>query len=328
MADKGTVSWDSVELAPIIFIHASEAVFADRAQARLHAMARDKDPNVERVIVDAAHYQTGELAQMVSPSLFGDAKIIDVPDMENMTDALLADLLAYADNPEPGTVMILRRNKGVRGKRLVDKLKKIGAPIVECPDLKWPRDKAAFVKNDVRNARRRIEEAAVDALVKAMPDTSELAAAVTQLISDTTGTITVKMVSDYYGGRVDASGFQVADAAVAGNKGHALSLARHAYETGADPVVIVSAMAIKLRQMALAAGASSRGGAAGIGLSPWQLKNAQKELRSWSEAGLAAAISAVADADAQVKGESRDPEYAVERAIIAICDARQMRSRY
>jgi DNA polymerase-3 subunit delta len=48
---------------------------------------------------------------------------------------------------------------------------------------------------------------------------------------------------------------------------------------------------------------------------------ALRELRGWTPEGLAAAISAVAQADADVKGEGRDPHYAVERAVLAIAAA-------
>ena len=38
---------------------------------------------------------------------------------------------------------------------------------------------------------------------------------------------------------------------------------------------------------------------------------------------LAQAITAVAEADAEVKGAGRDPVYAVERAVLRICAATQ-----
>ncbi|NKY39119.1 DNA polymerase III subunit delta, partial [Cellulomonas septica] len=41
-------------------------------------------------------------------------------------------------------------------------------------------------------------------------------------------------------------------------------------------------------------------------------------LRRWTPEGLAAAISSVAQADAEVKGEGRDPRFAVERAVLRV----------
>jgi DNA polymerase-3 subunit delta len=48
------------------------------------------------------------------------------------------------------------------------------------------------------------------------------------------------------------------------------------------------------------------------------VERAQEESRRFSEADLVRMLGALAEADAQVKGESRDPAYAVERAITTI----------
>jgi DNA polymerase-3 subunit delta len=52
-----------------------------------------------------------------------------------------------------------------------------------------------------------------------------------------------------------------------------------------------------------------------LGLAPWQVDRARRDLRHWEADSLARAIEAVALADSQVKGASRDPRYAVEKAI-------------
>lgn len=51
----------------------------------------------------------------------------------------------------------------------------------------------------------------------------------------------------YHGGKVEATGFKVADAAVAGDAGEALRLLRHAIAVGVDPVPIVAVLAQRLR---------------------------------------------------------------------------------
>ena len=60
-----------------------------------------------------------------------------------------------------------------------------------------------------------------------------------------------------------------------------------------------------------------------LSLPSWQIDKAKRELRAWSSSGLAQAIQALAQADAEVKGASRAPAYAVEKAIIAIGRARR-----
>jgi DNA polymerase-3 subunit delta len=114
--------------------------------------------------------------------------------------------------------------------------------------------------------------------------------------------------------------FAVADAAIAGRYGEALVTLRHALSSGADPVPMVAAFASKLRTMAKLKGSRGADGqlASQFGLSPWQVRRAREELQGWDEAGLAVAIQALASADADVKGASRDPVFALERLVRVI----------
>jgi DNA polymerase-3 subunit delta len=87
-----------------------------------------------------------------------------------------------------------------------------------------------------------------------------------------------------------------------------------------DPVPMVGALAAKLRTIAQVHGTRGSSGqlAQRIGAAPWQVERAQDESRRFSEEDLVRALRALAEADAQVKGEGRDPAYAVERAITTI----------
>src|SRR5690606_40383320 len=120
-----------------------------------------------------------------------------------------------------------------------------------------------------------------------------------------------------YGGRVEVSAFVVADTAIAGRYGEALVTLRHALASGADPVPMVAAFAMKLRGMARVAGArgSSRELASRLGMKDWQVDRARRDLSGWNEASLSRAIQATARADDEGKGASRDPVFALERMI-------------
>lgn len=292
---------------------------------RLLSQARRKDPSTEISTIEAAAYESHQLDTLVSPSLFGEPKLVLVPALEQMNDALLADLLSYVSAPDPGVVVLLRHNGGQRGRRLLDALAESPYPVVTIGAVKSARDKAALVGSDVRRAGRRMEPEAVGALVDALgSDLRELCSAVDQLVADTRGTITLQAVNTYYAGRFEATGFTVADAAAAGNVAKAITALRHAIATGTEPVPIVAALAMKIRQLARVAAAGGRRGVGPkeLGMAPWQIDRARRELSGWSDDALAAAIVAVARADAEVKGESRDPVHAVERAVLTICRAR------
>lgn len=170
-------------------------------------------------------------------------------------------------------------------------------------------------------AKRRIQPDAARALVAAVgSDLAELAAACTQLVQDTQGDVGKETVDSYFGGRVEATGFKVADAALTGRGAVALSTLRHALTTGTDPVPIVAALAMKLRQVAKVAGQRKSSGqlAKELGMAPWQVQQAQEQAQYWTPDELVKCLRLVAEADAQVKGASRDPEYAVERAVTGI----------
>ena len=55
----------------------------------------------------------------------------------------------------------------------------------------------------------------------------------------------------------------------------------------------------------------------------WKVEKTQRQVRGWRPEGLSAALAAVACADADVKGAAVDAGYAVERALLAVCTARQ-----
>lgn len=304
-----------------MLIGGPEEYLGIRAMDRVRAQVRATSPDVEVTRLNAGSYEAGSLTLHVSPSLFGENKLIEVEGVEGMNDAFLADALAYVARPEPDAVLVLRHGGGVRGKKLLDAVKAGGWPVVDCQPLKKDADKSAFVAAEFRAAGRKISGDAVQSLVNAVgANLAELAAACSQLIADASGAVTPELVDRYYGGRIEATAFKVADAAMAGNCPAALSALRHALATGADPVPLVAALAAKLRTVAKVAGAqgSSAQIARDLGMQPWLVEQAQRDVRRWTPEGLVRSIQVTAEADAQVKGLSRDPVYAVEHAVTVI----------
>lgn len=307
--------------AAVVLVGGPEDYLGSRAMDRIRSQVRTAQPDVEVTRLHAGSYEPGSLAMNVSPSLFGEHKLIEVEGVEAMNDAFLADALKYLARPEPDAVLVLRHGGGVRGKKLLDAVKAGGWPVVDCQPLKKEAEKMAFVAAEFKAASRRIEPEAMHALVNAVgAQLAELAAACSQLIADAGTTVDAALVDRYYGGRVEASAFKVADAAMAGNAALALSTLRHALDTGADPVPIVAALASKLRSLAKVAGSqgSSAQIAKQLGMQPWLVEQAQREVRRWTPEGLVRSIQAAAEADAQVKGLAKDPVYAVEHAVTVI----------
>lgn len=311
---------------PLVLVTGPETLLAERAVAGVLAELRESEPDIDVVRVSAAAYRSGDLRAAASPSLFGGSTALVVEDLDEADDDLLAETLRFAQAPEPDVWLVVVHRGGQRGRKVLDTVKAAGARVIECPAIRSDRDKADFVTTEFRRQGRKATPEAVWALVEALgTDVRELAAAVGQLVADTDGVVDDRVVQTYHGGKVEATGFRVADAAIAGDAGEALRLLRHAIGTGLDPVPIVAVLASQLRQL-VKVGAAGRGRSADIarelGLAPWQVDRARRALSGWDGAALGRCIQAVAAADFDVKGGGRDPVYAVERAILTIAAAR------
>jgi DNA polymerase-3 subunit delta len=314
------LAWSAVRPANVVLVSGTESFLADRAIRVLRDQLRAADPSLEVNDIDADAYAPGELITMASPSLFAEPRLIRVSGVEKCTDAFIIETLAYLESPAEDTVVVLRHAGGVRGKKLLDSIRGgLGSGIeISCTELKKDSEKQEFAAAEFSVAGRRITPGALRAIVSAFSeDLAELAAACQQLLADATEEITEATVEKYYSGRVETNAFKVADAAIAGRHGEALVLLRHALASGADPVPILAAFAMKIRTMAKLAGARGSSGqlASQFGLAPWQVDRAKRDLQGWNDDGLGRTIEFIAETDAQIKGGGRDPVFALERMV-------------
>ena len=312
---------------PLVLVTGPEELLVERAIASVLVRARAADAEVIRL--DAVAYEPGALLVHANPSLFGGTKCLVVRGLHESSDELQDDLLAVLAEAPEDVSLVVAHSGGMKGKKVLDALRKAGAHVIDCPAIKSDRDKTDFVMKEFSRARRKITPEAVRALVEAVgKDVRELAAACSQLVADTEGVVDEGLVDKYHGGKVEATGFRVADAAVAGQAGEALRLLRHAIASGVDPVPIVAVLASQLRQL-IKVGSAGRGSSAqlakSLSMAPWQVDKARRAVTHWSGEGLSIALQAVAAADFEVKGGGRDPVYAVERAILTVTRARGLR---
>lgn len=322
--------WRNPRPAPIVLVSGPEEVCAERAIAGIRDYLKAEDPALEISDIRADDYVAGTLLAVSAPSLFGEPRLVRVSGVEKCSDAFLTEALAYIEHPQEGATVVLRHTSAtVRGKKVLDAIRSGvgGGAEVPCPAIKKDNERQGFAADEFKSAGRRIAPRALQALVSAFSgDLAELASACQQLLNDVEGDITEAVVNRYYGGRVELNAFVVADDAISGDYGGALVKLRHALASGADPVPIVAAFAMKLRTMAKVAGTgreNSRAVAARLGMQDWQVDRARKDLQAgWSQATLGLAIQATARADAEVKGASRDPIFALERMIAVIANRR------
>jgi len=313
-------------LVPLTLVVGDEELLVARAVTAVVTAARERTPDIELRDLEGAALEPGDLAEALSPSLFGDDRVVVVRAGQDLAKEVAAEVTAYAADPTPEILLVVVHAGGAKGKALMTALLAAGARKVDAPKLTKPSERRDFVRNELRSPGRQVTDDAITALLDAVgTDLRELAAAASQLLSDTEGTITEAEVRRYHSGRAETTGFQIADKALAGDLAGALELARWGQSTGLAPVLITSALAGALRSVGIVASAGRAPAhvlAGQLGMPPWKVEQTQRQARGWTPAGLTAAMLAVANADAQVKGEGADKDYAVESALVAVTQAR------
>ena len=313
--------------APLQLILGEEEMLVERAVRAAVDAARRADPDAELTRVRAAELAPGELDELMSPSLFAQGRIVILLAAHEAGKDLAETVLDYARRPIDGVVLLVVHAGAARGKALADGLRAAGAAVTECPRLTRLEERTGFVRDEVRRAGGRITADAVTALIDAVgSDLRELAAAAAQLVTDTGGSIDDDAVRRYHRGRAEVTGFSVAEKVMLGDRVAALETLRWALQLGVPHVLVADALADAVRTVARVS-ASGRGDpyrlASKLGMPPWKVKKAMAQSRGWEPAGLAAAMQVVAAVNADVKGMAADPEYALERAVLALCAARR-----
>ncbi len=293
-------------LAPVTLAVGQEDLLLDRAVQQVVAAARAADADTDVRDLTSDQLQPGTLAELTSPSLFAERKVVIVRNAQDLSADTVKDVKAYLGVPVEEITLLLLHAGGAKGKGLLDAARKAGAREVACPKTTKPAERLTFVRSEFRTHGRSATPEACQALVDAIgSDLRELASAVSQLIADVEGTIDEAVVGRYYTGRAEASSFTVADRAVEGRAAEALEALRWSLSTGVAPVLITSALAQGVR--AIGKLSSARGGrpadlARELGMPPWKIDRVRQQMRGWTPDGVASALRAVAAADAGVKG--------------------------
>jgi len=306
---------------------------ADRMRARALASVLASDPGCEVTTAAAGALTAGEFLGLTSASLFSASTAVVLTDLQDAAEAPSDELAAYAAEPSTDVAVILVHAGGAKGKKLLDRLRSAAAVTeikIEAP--KYERDFVGWVRGESRDIGAPLDDAAASLLVQAVgQDLRALAGAVDQLAatreSPTDGAISVDIVRKYFGGRADVRGYEIADAAIEGRIDVALERVRWAESSKVAAPVIVSAIAGGLRSLAKLAdvqsGVSDADAAKLVGAPPFKIRSLKRQLNDWSTDGLAAALSAVAQTDLDIKSGEADPAYAVERLVLQIASARR-----
>jgi DNA polymerase-3 subunit delta len=313
-------------LSPLMLVVGDEELLVSRAVSQVIGVARSADPDVDVRDLEGSQIEPGDLVELLSPSLFAERRVLVIQGAESLSKDVAAEVLSYVAAPLEEVTLLVVHTGGAKGKALLGSLQSAAGRTIAAARLTRPGERRDFLRAELRADGRVVDEEAVGALLEAVGnDLRELASAASQLLSDTDGPITVEAVARYHRGRAEANGFAVAERAVEGDLAGALELVRWWSMVKLEHVLVTSALANTLRSMAMvaSAGRGPAGGLAGqLGMPVWKVEKTQRQVRGWRPEGLVEAFQAVALADADVKGGAVDQDYAVERMLLAVVQAR------
>ncbi|MGH3958268.1 DNA polymerase III subunit delta [Mycobacterium sp.] len=302
-----------------------EELLVDRAVAGVLAAARQRagsdDVPVDRL--RAGEVDAYELAELLSPSLFADERIVVLEGADEAgKDAAELIASAAADIP-PGTILVVVHSGGGRAKALAGQLQTLGAQVHPCARITKAGERADFVRNEFRALQVKVDADTITALLDAVgSDVRELASACSQLVADTGGRVDVAAVRRYHSGRAEVKGFDIADKAVVGDVEGAVEALRWAMMRGEPYVVLADALAEAVHTIGRVGPLSGDPYrlAGELGMPPWRVQKAQKQARRWSRDRVATAMRLVAGLNADVKGAAADADYALEATVRKIAE--------
>jgi DNA polymerase-3 subunit delta len=315
----------SEPVAGLHLVLGEEELLVERAVTAVLRQAR-KQAGTEDVPVDrlrAGEVSTSELAELLSPSLFADERVVVLESAAEAGKEAVALIAGTASDLPPGTMLVVVHSGGGRAKALADQLKKLGAQVHPCDKIKWPNERVDFVRNEFRALRVKVSDDTVTALVDAVgSDIRELASACSQLVADTAGQIDAAAVRRYHSRKAEVKGWDIADKAVVGDVAGAAEALRWAMMSGEPQVVLADALAEAVHTIAKVAPLSGDPYrlASELGMPPKRVQKVQRQARRWSRSSIAEAMQLVAALNADVKGAAADADYALEAAVRKVAE--------
>ncbi|WP_197501870.1 DNA polymerase III subunit delta [Mycobacterium sp. 1164985.4] len=302
-----------------------EELLVERAVAAVLREVR-KQAGTHDIPVDrlrAGEVSTSELAELLSPSLFAEERVVVLESAAEAGKDAVSLIAEVAANLPPGTMLVVVHSGGGRAKALADQLKKLGAQVHPCARITKVAERADFVRREFRTLKVKVGEDTVTAVLDAIgSDIRELAAACSQLVTDTGGAVDAAAVRRYHSGKAEVKGFDVADKAVVGDVAGAAEALRWAMMRGEPHVVLADALAEAVHTIARVRPLSGDPYrlASELGMPPWRVQKAQKQARRWSNTSVAEAMRLVAALNADVKGAAADADYALEATVRRVAE--------
>jgi DNA polymerase-3 subunit delta len=260
------------------------------------------------------------LPDLRTGSLFGDPRAVLIRNAQELPAAISTALLAELEGPPPDATVVLLASGTAKITKLATKIKALGGRTDVLPPKEWDTKAwSLLVVDEFRRHNRAANPAAVNAiLAHAGLDVAGIAEKVAQVAAGSPpGTVTGEQVDALVVGHGSRGSFAVADAMCERNPTQALELLSGVLDSGDDPVMVLGALAYRLRSLVAVAGRLEPK-SVGLNITPGQARRLQGVRRNFGPGELTAAYAELAGADREIKGGQLPARFILERAVVRV----------
>ena len=278
------------------------------------------DGQLDLTDVRAAELKDEPLPDLRTGSLFGDPRAVMIRDAQELPSHISSALLAELEGAPPDATVILLASGTGKIQKLAAKVKALGGRTDIMPPKEWDTKAwSLLVVDEFRRHKRAADDAAVGAvLAHAGLDVATIAEKVAQVAAAApAGKISAEHVEALVVGHGSRGSFAVADAMCDRNPSQALELLSGVLESGDDPVMVLGALAYRLRSLVAVAGRLEPK-AVGLNITPGQARRLQAVRRNFGPGELTSAYAELARADLEIKSGELPARFILERAVVAV----------
>ena len=120
----------------LVLIQGGESLLADRAISEITTSF----PNAQVTSLSASEIEVGVITDSLAPSLFSDTRIVVIKEIQDLASECSDEVASYLENTDENLTLVLWHKGGVKGKALVDKIKKAKAELITAEVIKKSLD--------------------------------------------------------------------------------------------------------------------------------------------------------------------------------------------
>lgn len=310
---------------PVLLVTGPEELLLRREADRLLGELRDAHGPLDITDLNVGDIRDSGLPDLRTGSLFGTPRALVLRGAQELPAEVATTLLDVLDRPPPDAAVCLLATSTGKIKKLAKRIADRGGRTDVAPPRPWEEDKWARLVADefARHGRQADGDGVAAVLAHAGTDLPAIVEKVAQAASTAApdGRVSGEHVDAVVVGHGSRGSFAVADAMCERKPAEAVTLLRGALEAGDEPVMVLGALAYRLRTLVAVAG-ELEPKSVGLRLSQGQARRLERVRRGFGPGELTRAYRVLADADVALKSGDVPAGLVLERAVARIAGAK------